>query len=775
VKPLRPRLALLSAAALSSAAALAQTAPAPKSNAAAGEPVQLSSFVVQTDQDKGYAAMNSTGATRINMAIKDIPVNLTVITREFLDDSLAFDFQDALAYTAGVITRRDDRTAIIVRGFQIGEPFVNNFRRIDYQDSSNIERLEVIRGAAAVLYGITSAGGTVNVITKKPVYGKTFGEVKGTFGSYSFRRAEADYNVPAGDKLAFRITGAHQYSEGYRSPTVERTFDKDETNVLTPSVAYRPFKGTNITVEYEHMHRDNGSPEGGDNHVLMQVVGGRNVPIPTIYNYPIGTTFRGSYSVDNITYKALTAIVDQRITDDLSLRLSAYRVDYDWPRGGLGSFSFAQPSGQPWADPVTGAPSWRGFFQQNREQWNQIYSYRADAAWKFDLGRTKHQLLVGGQYYEDTNRSTNVRDMLPGTRTTQFRYYPLSDKRPDAGFPTNVNYQLLNSGTRNRDENSQAYVVHTGKFFDDKLITLAGLFRIKLDNINRPANPADDARDPSLHAFGPATKFQNKTSAPQLGLLYKPSERASLYTLYSESVAAVETGRSDKNGNPLDPVFANNIEAGVKLDLTRRLVGTIGGYRAEIQNSVAFNNDLPNPFNPTADPNISPRGAYEQVGKRLVSGLVADLVWSPTSAIETRVGWQHVFQNEITDDTNKAIIGRKHGRHIRDFVTFYGRYKFAENGPLAGFSANLGLEWRGKQLREYAAFNANQPTYFQAYWNADGAIRYGKRLGRYNYTFALNAKNLLEREAPLGYQPNTVVPFYFRTDREFYLTASVKF
>jgi outer membrane receptor protein involved in Fe transport len=519
------------------------------------------------------------------------------------------------------------------------------------------------------------------------------------------------------------------------------------------------------------MHLDNSIPE----ETLTQNVGGRPVPIPVLYGYPIGINFRGPYSVDNVRYKALTAILDQRITDDLSLRLSLYRVDYDWPRGGLSGFSFLQPNGQNWADPVTGAPSWRGFYQESLEQWNQIYSYRADAAYKFELGRTKHQLLAGGQYYEDTNRSRNQRDFVRGTRTQRFLYFPISNKSVVVQKPTDVNYQPLNSGSRNRDENSQIYLVHTGKFFDDKLITLAGLFQIEFDNINRPANPADDARDPSLHAFAPATKFQNKTSAPQFGLLYKPSERVSLYTLYSESVNSVETGRTDKNGNALDPVFANNIEAGVKLDFTRRLIGTIGGYRAEIQNSVAFNNELPNPFNPTADPNISPRGAYEQVGKRLVSGLTTDLVWSPTSAFEARMGWQHVFQNEITDDTNQAIIGRKHGRHIRDFVTFYGRYTFAENGPLAGWAANLGLEWRGKQLREYPGFAAGQPTYLQGYWNSDGAIRYGKRIGRYTYTFALNAKNLLQREAPIGYRPDSVVPFYFRTDREFYLSAAVKF
>ena len=97
---------------LAPALAFAQAAapvPSPKPAAGAVEDVvQLSAFNVTSTQDSVHAAMNSTSATRIDMPIKDIPVNDSVVTRQFLDDSLAFDFRDALDYNAGVITRRDE-------------------------------------------------------------------------------------------------------------------------------------------------------------------------------------------------------------------------------------------------------------------------------------------------------------------------------------------------------------------------------------------------------------------------------------------------------------------------------------------------------------------------------------------------------------------------------------------------------------------------------------------------------------------------------------------
>jgi outer membrane receptor protein involved in Fe transport len=764
---------IIGVAALGCATTRAQTAPTPAStNPVDPEVLQLTPFVVSTELDRGYAAMNTTSATRISMPIKELPVNISVVTRQFLDDSLAFNFMDTLEYSSGIITRRDDRTAIIVRGFQSGESFVNNFRRIDQQDSSNIERVEIIRGPAAVLYGISSPGGTVNVITKKPVYDRTFGEFKATTGSHSLRRAEVDLNAPIGEKVAFRFNGAHQHSDGYyAAQNITRDFDVDEINVITPSLALRPFAGTNITLEVERMHLDKSSPE----EILTQSINGRDTPVAEIYGYPIRTTFKGPWQLDDVKNTAITAILDQRITDAISLRLSAYSVDYHWPRGGLGNFSFAQSNGAPWLDPLTGEPSWRARWSENLFQWNRIYSYRADAVWKFDLGTTKHQVLAGWQYYEDTNASRSVQDYIPGTRTVQFYYFPLADKNPMPERPAALNLQPINSGSRNRDENSQLYAVHTGKWFNDRFVTLLGIFQIEIDNINRGSRATDNALPPEQHSYNTPTVFKNDTLAPQIGALYMPNDRFSYYALYSESVEPVETGRNDQFGDPLMPVYAQGFEAGVKLDLGAKVVGTIGLYSQEIQNSVAFNELLPNPFNPTADPNISPRGAYEQVGQRLNQGLSVDLVWSPIPNFQARAGWQHTLKNEITGDTNTAIVGRYFGRYIRDFATFYGRYQFDRTSRFAGFSVNAGLQWRDKQLRGYPSFANGQPTWQKGYWNTDLAVRYQRKVGKYQYTVAVNAKNLLKQPAVIGYRPDSLDPFYYDSDPEYYLTFGLKY
>ncbi len=748
-------------------------APATTEPPSGSETLKLAPFTVTTSRDKGYIAMNTTSATRIDMPIKEIPVNISVVNRQFLDDSLAFNFMDTLDYSAGIITRRDDRTAIIIRGFQSGESFVNGFRRIDQQDTSNIERVEIIRGPAAVLYGVTSAGGTVNVITKKPIYDRTLGEVRATIGSHSFRRIELDVNAPIGEKVAFRFNGAHQYSDGYyAAENVTRDFDEDEMNVVSGSLGFRPYEGTNISIELERMHFDKSNPEEiGD---LTQSINGRDTPVNVIHNFPIGTTFKGPDMLDDVHNTAITAILDQRITDDISLRLSGYTVDYQWPRGGLGSISFGN-NGVPFTDPVTGAPSWRGRWNESMYQWNKIYSYRADAVWKFNVGSTKHQLLAGWQYYEDTNASRQLRDYIPGTRSGKFYYFPLSNKNPAVQRPDgSLNLQPRDAGNHNRDENSQIYAVHTGKWFDDKLVTMLGVFKIDMDNIAYSSANVE-ALPPEQHYFDPPTVFQNDAVSPQIGVLYQPNDRYSYYALYSESVEPVETGRYDQYGKPLQPVYAAGYEIGMKVDLGGKVVGTIGLYSQEIQNSVNYNEDLPNPGNPTGNPALGDLGAYEQVGQQLNQGLSVDLVWSPTANFQARAGWQHTFNNEITSDPDSAIVGRYFGRYIRDFVTFYGSYIFDHGSRWAGFSLNAGLQWRDKQFREYPDFANGEPTWRKGNWNSDIAVRYQRKIGKYNYTVALNAKNLLQQPAQFGYKQNSLNPYIYDSDREFYLTFGVKY
>lgn len=222
------------------------------------EIVTLSPFVVDASGDVGYRATNTTSGTSLNTPIKDIPMSIEVINQEFLEDTGATNFDEALAYSSGVFldeytqsagessdganapganeNASADRSAssrgglggrfdngTIIRGFNV--PFQNRdgfrYGGIIAQhgvvlggilDTSNIQRMEVVRGPNSLLYGIGVLSGIVNVIPKRPLSAQTQSATIG-FGSEGYLRGTFDVTGPIasdlfGGQLNYRVATA---------------------------------------------------------------------------------------------------------------------------------------------------------------------------------------------------------------------------------------------------------------------------------------------------------------------------------------------------------------------------------------------------------------------------------------------------------------------------------------------------------------------------------------------------------------------------------------
>ena len=211
-----------------------------------GEVYELSPFIVQTEGDRGYLATNAISGTSLNMAIRDIPIPLEVVNRELIEDLQATDFREALAFSAGVYLedRRDTSGAnpgssaeispstaanlnnVFTNTIQIRGYNVPNQQRAGFRvgsivpkygivlggmtDTANIERLEIVRGPASLLYGINVLSGIVNIIPRRPL-SEHRQTLDLSFGSDSFYRAAFDATGPIRkDRLNFRIIGAYQ-------------------------------------------------------------------------------------------------------------------------------------------------------------------------------------------------------------------------------------------------------------------------------------------------------------------------------------------------------------------------------------------------------------------------------------------------------------------------------------------------------------------------------------------------------------------------------------
>jgi iron complex outermembrane receptor protein len=227
----------------------------------AQESIKLSVFTVNSTQDVGYHAANSVSATRVNTAIKDLPFSVSAFTSQFIHDTASIDLFDVVRYSAGVTNGSREfnsgATGYEIRGFQQypqHDGFFSGAQSEIYVDTSTIDRVEVVKGPASLLYGQIAPGGTVNYITKHPEE-KAFVDVSGKYGSYDFSRATIDLNQPIiGKKLLFRFNGAWQNGYQYQKDA------KSKTWVIAPTAQWNIGQNLQLKVGYQWFDRKETPP-----------------------------------------------------------------------------------------------------------------------------------------------------------------------------------------------------------------------------------------------------------------------------------------------------------------------------------------------------------------------------------------------------------------------------------------------------------------------------------------------------------------------------------
>lgn len=249
---------------LASAACLAANIASAQSESSSGgtrgnesyEPLMLSPFEVSDSNDRGYVAGNAISATRINTPISDLPFSITAITPQFIADTGSQNLMDVVTQSAGVKngtgSGNPGEAVFNVRGF-LQSPqrngFASNPLTSQYVDDSVVDRVEIVKGPASLLYGAISPGGTVNYITKSPAP-RPFTELKLALGSYNSETAAIDVNqpiIPA--KLFFRMVSTYETTE-------ESTINtKGHTTVLYPTIKWIVTPSLTLLLDYQWLHR----------------------------------------------------------------------------------------------------------------------------------------------------------------------------------------------------------------------------------------------------------------------------------------------------------------------------------------------------------------------------------------------------------------------------------------------------------------------------------------------------------------------------------------
>ena len=218
----------------------------------------LGVFEVSTDKDYGYLKTNSATATRIGMEIQKVPMNVSVLSREFLDDTNAQSITDIFRYSAAAsgdsrfAWRRPANEAtpqgvFTMRGFAVNTLMRNGvFRYISY-NLDNVERVEIVKGPAAVFFGQGYPGGVINYITKRPSFTKIPTTFRFTKDDNNGSKLVIDHNAVLSKNAAFRVVGAWEDTYGDRKWEFKKNIN------ITPSLTLKPYKNVQVVLEVESL------------------------------------------------------------------------------------------------------------------------------------------------------------------------------------------------------------------------------------------------------------------------------------------------------------------------------------------------------------------------------------------------------------------------------------------------------------------------------------------------------------------------------------------
>ena len=227
------------------------------SNALAEEKKKVDEVIqVIGHQYEGYAEHMPQSGTKTDVEWLDVPQAVSVVTKTEMEDRGAVRLVDALDGVAGVNNTLGEgsRDQFVIRGFDSLNDMYRDGMRDDgtlqsYRSLANIERVEIVKGPAGALYGRGSAGGIINLVTKR-AEGENFTSVNGSVGSNSQFVGQVDSSMAFSDKVNGRINVEHRQADSYVDHVDSNDF------FIAPTIRVMPSDGHTIDLDVEYAHQE---------------------------------------------------------------------------------------------------------------------------------------------------------------------------------------------------------------------------------------------------------------------------------------------------------------------------------------------------------------------------------------------------------------------------------------------------------------------------------------------------------------------------------------
>ncbi len=645
---------------------------------------------------------------KANLTVMENPQPISIVTHEIIEQQQIRQLSEIIQNVNGIYVtsaRGNSQSSFGGRGFTFGsENIYKNGARINSgvnPETSGLERVEVAKGANALLYGNVAPGGIINMITKKPRF-NFGGSVGFSAGSWDAYKPTVDVYGPLSKNIAFRVNGAYEKANSFRDVV------SSEKYYFNPSFAFNIGKNTQIIVEGDYLKNDFtpdfglGTFEATDKSYSLNTVS------------PINTFFGADWQFQNVQQASTDIILNHKLNEKWLLNAVVTYQNY--------TRDYFSTERTYWSENALGY-RWRRNLNRSYNEQNYT-SAQVNLNGEFNTGKINHKILVGADAdylqsdtytYYDPNRNNAVygTSYYFGTNGNSNGYVYLDDEASwEAGeMPTALKNDKTRIPTRRIGFYAQDFISLTKQF---KVI--AGLRYSYLENMNT-----------LVTNFKNNTKIEKENSAtydrafsPKAGLVYMPNENFSAFATYTNSFSP-NTGQDINTGDGLEPSIIDQFEVGIKKNIWNNTVAfNVTAY--QILNKNFYQTAQ---FDANGNAN-SDSNKKEFAGKLLSRGFEADITGNPTKNISIIAGFAYnhaVYQDTPADfgyvEDQRVVRTPSTTANASIFYTFdqyvkglkLGATYYFIGGRLAGWNdtktGNNSLEARNGVSRVYELSNYN--------------------------------------------------------------------
>lgn len=604
-------------------------------------------------------------STKSALTVMENPQPISIVTHEIIEQQQAKQLSDVLQNVNGMYvtsSRGNSQDSFGGRGFILGNDNIfKNGTRVNsgvFPEVSGLERVEVLKGANAMLYGNTAAGGIINMITKKPKFnfGGSVGLNGGSWNSY---KPTVDIYGPLSKNIAFRVNGAYEYAESFRDVV------ESEKYYFNPSFLFNLSPKSQLIVEADYL-KNNFTPDFGLGSITKK--DGYSYELNTLL--PKNAFLGADWQYQNVEQLSTNITFNHQFNEKWALSAAASYQNYtkDYYSTERVQWTYENNSNRlKWDRPLN-----KTFNEQN------YTSLQINLNGEFDTGTINHKVLIGTDGdYGMLNNYTYTNPTKYGTNgNTSLATIYLDDPNTWTSGP------IPNASLKDRTSiPTQRFGVYVQDYISltKQFKVIAGL---RWSYLETKTNTVMDFAK-NVEADKGNTSTVDKAFSPKAGLVYMPNDNLSLFATYTNSFVA-NTGK-DIYESTLKPTTIDQYEVGAKKNFwNNALAVNLTVYQIIYNNYYQTAQFL---ANGTANSDAIYK---EFAGKMRSRGVELDITGNPTENLSIIGGFS--YNNAVYLDTPETFGYVEKQRLVRTPATtanasvFYKFTRFA-NGLKIGAGA----------------------------------------------------------------------------------------